>query len=153
MSYRYQGDYLYARGRGGIPFIGAALAKIAPKAIQGVGKLLGIGKKAATSNLPVPYVAAPTISTVTKTAIAAGAAGVATGAALTTLADGTVVMRKKRRSMNPLNPRALTRATRRISSFHDRSAKALRQLGYVVSRAGAARRAGGKCGCKGKCTC
>lgn len=165
--YRYQGDYhvgrgrgdyLYARGRGGIPLIGALLAKVAPKAISAVGKLLNIGKKAA-SNLPVPYVApaaGAAGTSMAKSVLTGAAAGAAGTAIAEAVLNGNGGARKKRRSMNPLNPKALTRATRRISSFHDRSAKALRQLGYTVQRQGAASRARrGGCGggCKGKCTC
>ena len=50
------------------------------------------------------------------------------------------------RRMNVLNPRALTRANRRMEGFRTVSTKALRELGYTVARSGSKR----NCGCKPK---
>jgi hypothetical protein len=55
--------------------------------------------------------------------------------------------RKRYRRMNALNPRALTRATRRLHGFHSKSKKALRELGYTVVRTGTARGGGKKRRC------
>lgn len=148
MSYRYQGDYLYARGRGGFPLIGGLIAKVAPKLIAGAGKLLGIGGKTVTPAIApialptvartVPAVAAPTVGSILKNLpIFGGAAVGAVGAmGISALLGG----KKKRRTMNPLNPKALSRATRRLCGFRDKSKKALSELGYTVTRTGVAHR-------------
>lgn len=52
---------------------------------------------------------------------------------------------RRRRSMNVLNPKALTRATRRLCGFRTKATSALRELGYTVARTGTAKR----CSCKG----
>jgi len=40
---------------------------------------------------------------------------------------------RKRRTMNPFNPKALKRADRRVKAFSDRARPVLRELGYTVS--------------------
>lgn len=52
----------------------------------------------------------------------------------------------KRRTMNHLNPKALSRATRRVEGFVKKARKAVSPLGYTVVRRG-----GGKCAPKRKC--
>ena len=46
---------------------------------------------------------------------------------------------RKRRTMNHLNPKALTRATRRVEGFVKKARKAVSPLGYTVVRRGSAR--------------
>lgn len=46
---------------------------------------------------------------------------------------------RRRRSMNHLNPKALTRATRRVEGFVKKARKAVSQLGYTVVRRGSGR--------------
>lgn len=45
----------------------------------------------------------------------------------------------KRRTMNHLNPKALSRATRRVEGFVKKARKAVSPLGYTVVRRGSAR--------------
>lgn len=52
----------------------------------------------------------------------------------------------KRRSMNHLNPKALSRATRRVEGFVKKARKAVSPLGYTLQRRGA-----GRCAPKRKC--
>jgi len=52
----------------------------------------------------------------------------------------------KRRTMNHLNPKALSRATRRVEGFVKKARKAVSPLGYTVVRRG-----GGRCAPKRKC--
>lgn len=52
----------------------------------------------------------------------------------------------RRRSMNHLNPKALSRATRRVEGFVKKARKAVSPLGYTVVRRGSAR-----CAPKRKC--
>jgi hypothetical protein len=46
---------------------------------------------------------------------------------------------RKRRTMNHLNPRALSRATRRVEGFVKKARKAVSPLGYTIQRRGAGR--------------
>lgn len=52
----------------------------------------------------------------------------------------------KRRTMNHLNPKALSRATRRVEGFVKKARKAVSPLGYTVVRRGS-----GRCAPKKKC--
>lgn len=55
---------------------------------------------------------------------------------------------RKRRTMNHLNPKALTRATRRVEGFVKKARKAVSPLGYTVVRRGSARCAPRRRACK-----
>lgn len=48
---------------------------------------------------------------------------------------------KQRRTMNHLNPKALSRATRRVEGFVKKARKAVSPLGYTIQRRGAGRAA------------
>lgn len=53
--------------------------------------------------------------------------------------------RHKHRRMNSLNPKALTRSIRRLSSFERKAAKVSAQLGRVARKGGHRRRSAGRC--------
>ena len=133
------GRYRLASSNMGDPFWGA----LAGLAVKGVGKLVGkvVGKKAlpivkeiatTTAIMQLPRVALPVL--VGTGAAAAGIAARVGGAArrIAPLAIGTGVAgvaaaggaallggeRRRFRRMNPLNPKALKRATRRLAGFH-----------------------------------
>lgn len=59
--------------------------------------------------------------------------------------DGPMRVGRSRRSMNHLNPKALSRATRRVEGFIKKARKAVSPLGYTVSRRESSR---GKRKCK-----
>lgn len=56
----------------------------------------------------------------------------------------------KRRTMNHLNPKALTRAMRRVEGFRQKATRALRLQGFVIKRAGGG--GGGKSRVPRRCT-
>jgi len=63
----------------------------------------------------------------------------------------------KNRHMNPLNPKALMRATRRMAGFHHFANRIEKQIQHALRKAGVRgpRRIGGRCGTcrKTKCSC
>lgn len=139
------GMLLAARGRGpaGDPFLGA-IARLAFGGIKAVGRLgrraVGRGRKVASGALvrspqTGALVRRPVVTRVLRGAAGAlglGAAFEAGSAALGALIDpATGLPMKKRRQINPLNPRAARRAVSRLcrlQHFTDRLEHSLKDL-------------------------
>jgi len=151
--YKYSGDYTYSRMVGdyyrGDPFLGGLIRTALPvlfKGAKAVGtKLLGKGAaRVAPTLVPaLPGAAALTAAAVTRSALQKVPPGMKPVPGLKgkvqRFLPGGATGFFKRRTMNPLNPRALTRATRRLEGFRTKATKALRELGFTVSRVGRGR--------------
>lgn len=143
MSY-YRGDYY--RGdyyRGGIGDFLRKAGKVAVGALGGFitggpgGAIMGAVGGASKAQLPVQNPISEVIAAVGLPArLPAGILG--TKAAMAGVISGSSVVYsgRRRRSMNHLNPKALTRATRRITGFVKKARKGVSPLGYTVVRRG-----------------
>lgn len=137
MSYYGAGDYYAAGG------FFSSLGKIAKGAIgAGVGFLTGgVGGAIAGSGLLRP--SAPTMQQLQLPAGSPVTIGTRLKTAGQALVPGGVEpFRRKRRRMNPMNPKALNRASRRMDSFVGHARKALKHTNYklVSKSAGKGRR-------------
>lgn len=124
------------RGARGDPIFGAiarGLGRLVKPAIKGIKAILGGSKTAAVLRSPGTGGLIPAGSSraarIARTAVGAVAAGglFEIGGELIDAVTGEPVG-KKRRRMNVLNPRALSRSVRRLAGFHRRSASVTKQL-------------------------
>lgn len=135
----------------GDPFLGALLPALGGLVAKGVGKLAGFigrigGKKVATATAAAkPLSRTAAISQVREIggriltrakpflpAVGAGVAAAAAGSVLEGILGPDGVPRARRRRMNPLNPKALRRATRRLSSFNKMAKKTQSELAKLA---------------------
>lgn len=129
------GDGSYGSRRKGAmygdPGLGALIAGGLPL-LKGVAqKAVGLFKKAPAIAAPTiaPTVVRPTVQTIKRVAgpVATIAAGTAAGE-LALSVVGHSNYRRPYRRMNPLNPKALKRATRRLAGFHTFATSTEREL-------------------------
>lgn len=143
MSY-YRGDYY--RGdyyRGGIGSFLKKAGKIAVGALGGLltggpaGAIMGAAGSAAAAGVQVQNPISEVLAaTGVPVRLPVGILG--TKAAMAGVISGSSVVYsgRRRRSMNHLNPKALVRATRRITGFVKKARKGVSPLGYTVVRRG-----------------
>lgn len=132
----YVGDPGILSGLGRVA--GKLVGKVLPK-IPGIGGVIGTGisivgkvlKRGGKIVGKIPGAGAVG----TGVAIGAGAAAAEKIAARAMNGGARVGGRR----INPLNPKALRRSTRRLAMFRGHATKALRELGYTVQRSGTAR--------------
>jgi len=123
----------------GIPALARGIGRIfrgAPKKVAGISSTsIARGRPASRTSL-VQQIGSRILTTGRQAATAIGAgAGVSAllGAAGTVLTDENgMPMRARRRRMNPLNPKALRRATRRLSSFNKMAKKTQAELAKLA---------------------
>lgn len=157
----YRGDYYRGDLKGFFKKAGKVLGGVAKAAlplVPGVGGIVGTASALLKAKGPAQLVQ-PTqasIGGLIGTAVRVGARvlpKVATGVGAVSIVrelapglfgpDG-----KKRRTMNHLNPRALTRASRRVEGFVKKARKLASPLGYTFVRRGSARCAPRKRRCR-----
>jgi hypothetical protein len=148
MSYRYTGDYI--RARGGLPILGALAGGLIKKGISFLGKKI-LKKPAAVIKAVGGALAKPIVATALGSAGAGAVVGRTAAVAQMERAEERAVEAalnggrlppQFRRRINPLNPKALRRATRRLEQFRGHATKALRELGFTVQRSGRGRARG-----------
>lgn len=118
---------------GAPPGVKLAVERVGGTTISGgVGGIqtAGIGQTGAAIGKAVAKIAKSPLAR----GIVGGAGTIATGIALYDAAGNFLGTKKRHRRMNALNPRALSRANRRVNAFAAISTRTLRSLGYQVSR-------------------
>lgn len=167
MGYYMAGDYYMSGDPGLFSFLGKAVKGVAKTAVgiggavlaaSPVGQAVQAAGRTFTAATGAPVPVAPTmpmtfgaLPTMPARVLGAGA-----GAAVGTVAApfmkqaqprvtkaGAVTTRKRPR-MNPYNPRALARASRRIDSMRKSMSKALRHTNYKIVSKGAGRGRGSR---------